>query len=219
VPVADVLERLLPAQLLIARLDVDLGVGLADGDVVVQVQVAPIDLNVHAAEIVDERLEALEVDVDDVIDLDPQHLLDRLDRQLRAAERVGGVDLLGARRAMGGMDRHLQVAGDREHRRVGLGGVEADQEHGVRVSRGGGVDRARRTFVRPDQQDRLRTAGIGGGELVAEVQLRAQLEGVGERLHLEQDAGGHGRGGGRDHQHAAEQHPCPHAATPESAAA
>ena len=50
-----------------------------------------------AAHRVDELGEALEVDLDDVVDLDAEVLLDGLDRQRGAADRVGGVDLVRAR--------------------------------------------------------------------------------------------------------------------------
>ena len=56
--------------------------------------------------------EVLEVDLDEVVDLEAvaEEVLDRLDRQRGPAERVGGVDLLGA---VAG-DLGLGVARDRQ---------------------------------------------------------------------------------------------------------
>src|SRR3954454_9700111 len=52
----------------------------------------------HPAERVDQLREVLEVDLDDVVDLQPvaHELLDGLSGEPRAAERVGSVDLLSA---------------------------------------------------------------------------------------------------------------------------
>src|SRR4051794_7221153 len=49
-----------------------------------------------AAERVDEGREVLEVHLDQVVDLDPEVVLDGLDGQPGAADRVGGVDLVAA---------------------------------------------------------------------------------------------------------------------------
>ena len=58
--------------------------------------------------------EVREVHLEDVVDLDPEVLLDRLDRERRAADRVGGVDLVAA--VAGDVDD--RVARDRELRAV-----------------------------------------------------------------------------------------------------
>ena len=65
-----------------------------------------------AAERVDQLREVLEVDLDEVVDLDAEVLLDGADRERRAAERVGRVDLV---RAVAG-DVDDGVARDRERR-------------------------------------------------------------------------------------------------------
>ena len=206
VPVADVVQGVVAAQLLIARLDVDLVVGVAGRETDVRVVVAPVDLHIHAPEVVDEVLEAREVDVDHVVDRNAEDLFDGLDGELRPADRVRRVDLLGGRRAVIGVNRHLQVARDREHRRVRLVRVKMNEQHRVRVRRRAAVDRALGPLVRADQQQRLRPARVGAGELVAEVELRALLERVGERLDLQQRARRDRRGDRRDHDQAAGQH-------------
>ena len=150
VAVAHVVERVAAAQALVAGLDVDrreVGGGGAD----VAVEVVAVDVGVDAAEPVHERAEAGEVDVDHVVDPDPEHLVERLDGERGAAPRVRGVELRGAL----ARDRHLQVARDREHR-DGLGPrAEADEHHRVRarVALGG-----RGAMVGADQQDRPRLA-------------------------------------------------------------
>ena len=98
---ARIVERLPPAELLIAGLDVDRG----EGDVVVEVPA--IDVDEDAVDRVDDVLEAAEVDVDHVVDLDAEQLLDRLERQPWAALVVGAVDLVAA----DALDEHAQIAG------------------------------------------------------------------------------------------------------------
>jgi hypothetical protein len=61
-----------------------------------------------AAHRVDELREAREVDLDDVVDLEAEVLLDGADHERGAADRVGGVDLVGPRAG----DVHDGVAGD-----------------------------------------------------------------------------------------------------------
>ena len=51
---------------------------------------------VDAAHRVDELGEVVEVDLDQVVDVDAEVLLDRLDGERGAADRVGGVDLVAA---------------------------------------------------------------------------------------------------------------------------
>ena len=63
-------ERVVVAQLLVARLQVDLGVGLAAAGVVVEV--AAVDVGVDAADPVDGVAEAAEVHVDHVIERDAE---------------------------------------------------------------------------------------------------------------------------------------------------
>ena len=128
-------ERVEPAERLVAGLQVDLGVvgGARVGPVLVEVAV--VDVDVDAADRVDGAGEAGEVDVHQVVDLEPGELLDGLQRQLRAAVRVGGVELVGPDAG----DVDLEVArqgeqGDRvavrvepeQHRRVGEAELAAD---------------------------------------------------------------------------------------------
>ena len=83
-----------------------------------------------AAERVDQLREVLEVDLDEVVDLDPEVLLDGADRERRPADRVGGVDLV------------LAVAGDVDD------GVARDRERRVVAA------------ADPHQQDRVRARGL-----------------------------------------------------------
>src|SRR5204862_868158 len=103
--------------------DVDLRVGVR------VVEVAAVDVHVDAAERVHGLREAVEVDVDDVVDLQSRvELADRAHGQARAAERVGGVELVGA--VAGDVD--LQVARQRQQGGGALRRVEAHQDHRVR---------------------------------------------------------------------------------------
>ena len=83
-------ERLLAVEGLLAlaeaQRDAALAVAGAAGDLGAEL-VREVDLD--PADRVDEVLEALEVDDHDVVDVDAEEVLDRLDLQRRAAERVG----------------------------------------------------------------------------------------------------------------------------------
>ena len=135
VAVAHVVERVLALELLVAGLDVDRGVALAGRGGRVVVVVAPVDVDVDAADVVDRAPEAAEVDVDDVVDREvragrvPEQLLDRRDRLARPAVGVGGVDLVGP---VAG-DRDLQVARERHHRDPLLVRVHAREQDRVRA--------------------------------------------------------------------------------------
>ena len=85
---ADEVERLLAVQLLVARLEVDLRVAAraADG-----VDVAVVDVDVDAVQLVDEQLEAVEVDRDEVVDGDSRQLLDGVERAGRRRTIVNAV--------------------------------------------------------------------------------------------------------------------------------
>jgi hypothetical protein len=96
VSVAHILQRPLPAQHLIPGLDVDLGVKLIGSQALVGVEVAAIDVDVHAVDRVDRLLEAREVDVYDVIDVDPGELMHHLEGLRWAADRVRVVELADA---------------------------------------------------------------------------------------------------------------------------
>ena len=190
---AHVVERLLVAQLLIAGLDVDRGVAGVGGHVV-----ATVDVRVDAAHRVHGALEAAEVDVDDVVDLDAQEAAHGGQRQLVAPEGERGVDLLRPRALMGNVDRHLQVAGDRQDRGLPGVGVHAHQHHRVRVGRLAAVDPlGARAAVGPDHHDRLGSARIAGAQLTGDA-VAGGKDLLGDVGDLEQGGGG---GGGRGHDH------------------
>ena len=89
------------------------------------------DVHVDAADGVDNALEADEVDLDVVVDRDVQRLLDRLHQAVGAvAGRVleGGVDAIGA---VGAGDGHVEVARDRQDRRLLLRSVDVQDHHRV----------------------------------------------------------------------------------------
>ena len=115
VAVADVLQRLQAGELLVAGLQIDLGVVAG---AVVGVQIAPVDIDVDAVERVHRLAEEVEVDRHVVVDLDAEHLAHGLDRERSAAVGVGIVDLARAEP----VDVDPEVARQREQRkRLGLG--------------------------------------------------------------------------------------------------
>src|SRR5205085_10582374 len=67
VPEADEVERLLPIELLVAGLQVD---GRVAARSALGVDVAVVDRDIHAVELVHDQLEAVEVDRDQVVDRD-----------------------------------------------------------------------------------------------------------------------------------------------------
>ena len=183
---AHVVERVLAAQPLVAGLDVDRRVARAR-----RVVVAVVDVGVDAAHVVDRAPEPAEVDVDDVVDLERvargrEQRLDRLQRQVGPAVRVGGVDLVRPRAG----DVDPQVARDRHHRRRLVVGVEVDEQDRVRV---GLVARlVGHAVVGPEDHDRLRPAHVVARELVLAEADRALLRGalvevVDELADLEED--------------------------------
>ena len=64
--------------------------------------VAPVDRQVHAAEVVDDGREPAHVDLNEMLDVDARVVLNRVDQERRAAVRVRRVDLVHS------------VAGDRD---------------------------------------------------------------------------------------------------------
>jgi hypothetical protein len=97
--VANVGERVETAKRLVAGLEIDLRVvvdrGQSHGVLVV---VALVDVDIDATDCVHRSGEPGEIDVDEVVDLDsrPEQLLNGAQGQLRAADRIGGVELVGA---------------------------------------------------------------------------------------------------------------------------
>ena len=129
--------------------------------------------DLDAADRVDELAEAVEVDDRDVVDVDAEEVLDRPDGQLRAAERVGGVDLVlrpgrgssracrGGSRACGSRRRRRGSASDR----VGAVGRAVGRR---RLAAPGGVEAALRRPPRPGPRTgpsgcRCRSRGSSAG--------------------------------------------------------
>src|SRR5438105_12425387 len=151
VAVTDIVQPVGAAQPLVTGGDVDLRVAPT------LVVVVAVDVDVNAAELVDDLAEAAEVDVDDVVDPQAGELLDRAQRQLHAAVGVGLVQLGDAV----ARDLHLEVTRERQQRGGLLGGVEADKHHRVRAPWAADeVRRAHLPLVRADDEDRLRLAGV-----------------------------------------------------------
>ncbi len=116
---ANELPRLLAVEhLALGCRHVQTGVAVANGSV---------EPHRHAADGIDELLEALEVDLDVVVDRDVEVVLDGVDQRLHAV-RMGGVDAL---RLAGAGDRDVQVAREGEH--VGLLLLRVDPQHHDRV--------------------------------------------------------------------------------------
>ena len=166
VAVADVVERVLALDLLVARLHVDRRVGLARGGGRVVVVVAAVDVDVDPADVVDRALEAAEVDVDDVVDREVlargvlEQALDRVERLARPADLVGGVDLARPR----ARDLDLQVARDRHHRDPLGVGVDAHEQDRVRARLDLELAVAV-ALVGAEDQERARVTGLGARDL------------------------------------------------------
>ena len=207
---AHVGERVVVAELLVSRLQVDLRVRLAGSGVVVEV--APVHVRVDAAHAVDGVPEAAEVHVDHVVDAarNAQNALDRAGREAGPPHVVGRVDLGRPHRAAV-VDRHPEIARDRHDRCRGLVRIEADQHHRVGVPADAlAVDRP---VVGAQQHDRLGGADVGTRERVsAEVQVRALVERVGDVLHLEQRGGRRGGGAQPDDEQERDAEALPHVA-------
>jgi hypothetical protein len=108
---ADEVERLLAAQVLVARLEVDVRV-VRRGRAGVLVVVAPVDVDPDAAELVHDADEPEKVDADQVVDRQVRQVPHGLERAREAAGGVGAVDAAGAVRhgctavLAGAVDRH-----------------------------------------------------------------------------------------------------------------
>ena len=216
VAVADVVERVLALELLIARLDVDRRELLARTRRRVVVVVAAVDVDVDASDVVDRAPEAAEVDVDDVVDREvlarrvQEEPLDRGDGLARPADLVGGVDLVGA----GSRDLHLQVARHRHHGDPLRVRVDAGEQDRVRAR----LELAPLVpvaLVGAEDQERARAAGLRAADL-GDLDRGASLLRPDERLDDVVDLQQHRRGdrGGRerDRQRAGEQGAQQHAA-------
>ena len=134
VPVADEVECLIAAELLVAGEEIDRGEAEVAAAVV---EIAPVDVEPDAPDCVDELAEAAEVDRDQVVDRNAGQLANGLERALGPARRVGVVDPRAERRPAGAVDLHEQVARERQHRdrlRVGIGAHEHDRVRARRRS-------------------------------------------------------------------------------------
>src|SRR5215218_26124 len=200
---ARVLERLVAAHLLVAGRDVDVG---ELGGVVV---VAAVDVRVDATDRVDRLLEALEVDVDHVVDREAGQPLDRVRGELRAADRVGGVELVDAV----ARDLDLEVARQRHHRRRLLLRIEAheDDRVGTLTGTGAAVGRVVGALVGAEQEDRLRLAREGLGDAVPELEILRAVERVDDLVDLVKRGDRSRRRRREDDQERAEQQPLPDA--------
>ena len=128
---------------------------------------ARLRLDRDPAERVDELREVLEVDLDEVVDLEPvaEERLDGLDRQRRAAERVGGVDLVDAVPR----DVDLDVARDRELAHAAERGVDEHDRVGAPGPLVALVDRLAGALVRAEHEDRA-----AGEQVAARTTARAR---------------------------------------------
>ena len=133
-PVADERERLPAGQLLVAGLEVDRRKRRTSARVVVEVPT--VDVDPHAAELVDRVDEAAVVDRDEVVDRNAAQPPHRLQRSLEAALRVGGVDRREERRASRAVDVDQEVArkGDHRERRQRRVGSHEDDRVGTPAS-------------------------------------------------------------------------------------
>src|SRR4029453_19399211 len=111
--VADEVERLVAAELLVAGIEVDGGVAEVAAAVV---EVAPADVQPHATEGADELVEAAEVDGDQVVDRKASQLADGLERALGAAGGIGAVDAGPEGGPAGAVDLDVEVAREGEKR-------------------------------------------------------------------------------------------------------
>ena len=110
------------------------------------------DSTVMPPERVDELGEVLEVDLDEVVDLEPvaEEGLDGLDRERGAAERVGGVDLVDAV----ARDLDLYVTRDRELAHAAERGVDQHDRVGAAGALIALVDRLAGALIGAQHEDR-----------------------------------------------------------------
>ena len=135
VPEAHEVERLLAVQPLVPGMQVDRGVAARSA---LRVDVAVIDVDIHAVQFVHDELEAVEIERDQIVDRDAGQLLDGVERALRAASRprrIDSVTRISRRRVA--VDRDDEVAREREQRERVILRVGPDQHQrvGARVLR------------------------------------------------------------------------------------
>ena len=130
------------------RLAVDVGRALRQPQAGLAVAQPRRRADVDAADGVDEPDEAEEVDLEVVVDADPGAALDRGHGQRRAAEGVGGVELVAPLRDVGAVlglvrrDGDVGVAREADHPHRAVLRRDVHQQHGVRAPAGGGGQRA-----------------------------------------------------------------------------
>ena len=107
-----------------------------------------VEVHRHAADRTDEPLEAAEVDLDVVVDLDAEVLANRVDEHLPAASvrRVDAVVLTGVRH------RDPEVAREREHLHRAGDGVDADEQDRVGT--------LARRLARPEERSGVRIVRV-----------------------------------------------------------
>ena len=157
-----------------------------------------------AAHRVDELRELREVHDDDVVDVDPEVALDGPDRERRAAEGVGGVDLVEpvAR------DVDDRVARDRQLRAVPAADAQQlDRVRAARPRRG----RARAPWC-PSRADRSRGSGSSSALTIGrpaedELGLRLSVDAVLQELRAEQEQHPRQRDPSGDRERDPLQHP------------
>jgi hypothetical protein len=129
---ADEVECLLTAQELVAGLQVDIRVVVVGGPSVLVV-VTAVDVHPDTAELVDDFLEAVEVDGDQIVDRQPGEVTHRQQRSLDVAASIGRVDPVDAARRGTAVDWHLEVAREREHRDRLVDRICTHEHHRVRA--------------------------------------------------------------------------------------
>ena len=166
VPEADVRERVGAVESLVPGMEVDRGPARPE-----RVVVAPIDVEVDAAQPVDDLLERVEVERDQEVDVDPArevfHRVQRCGWAVCAAIGPRRVDPVVGRDGVPlAVDRDVEVAREREQRKrvVPRVGAEQHQRVGVRA-RVRGCPRARPMVVARDERDRRL---VGAAERVEE---------------------------------------------------
>ncbi len=205
-PVAHVVERLAPGELLVPGEQVDRRV---PGRAPAVVEVTPVDVDPRSVEPVDDLAEAAEVDRDEVVDLQPGQQAHGLQRPLRAARRVGGVDLVEERRPPRAADLDAHVAGEREERDRVRGGIRADEHERVRPP---GRPFALAGVVPDDERDG-RLSGQRDVELTSGLAHLGRLRGDRRDGLVEVEIRA-ARGSGRDHE---ARDPEPHRDLPDEA--
>ena len=167
---------------LVSRQQIDLRHTRAVGGVT---EIAVIDVEPDAAEIVHELRKAPEVDRDEVVDRQPRERAHGLDASERTTERERSVDPISRVRMARTFDRRDQVTGEREHGERVRPGIGPNEDQRVRSPRqlrllalpAVGADHERDRGLARDRQ----VEPLGGGA----VRLRLRGDCVEELMGLE----------------------------------